>query len=170
MGPPTIPVRFTRLYFYASGGVAFVPLGGGDATPVLKFRSAGGDGQFAVSHDGQWLAFGDGVSTDRRIWRVSAQGGEPVIVSKGTGNAPYWSPDDKWIFFTSIRNSDGGYQVERTGTNIWRVSADGRNERPLTNFAGRRGYLGTNIATDGHSVYFTWREDVSDIWMMDVER
>ena len=27
-----------------------------------------------------------------------------------------------------------------------------------------------NVANDGHCIYFTWREDLSDIWMMDVQR
>jgi hypothetical protein len=39
----------------------------------------------------------------------------------------------------------------------------------LTNLEGRRGNTGTiAVAPDGQSLYFTWREDVGDIWVMSV--
>jgi hypothetical protein len=37
----------------------------------------------------------------------------------------------------------------------------------LTNLEGRRGATGS-IAVDLHYLYFTWREDDGDIWVMDV--
>jgi hypothetical protein len=42
--------------------------------------------------------------------------------------------------------------------------------RPLTDLAGRRGTLGSQQlpATDGAFLYFTWRDDLGDIWVMDV--
>jgi hypothetical protein len=51
-----------------------------------------------------------------------------------------------------------------------RVSSDGAREQPVTRLLGRRGWLGQNIANDDRYVYFTWREDVADIWMMDIVR
>ncbi len=73
--------------------------------------------------------------------------------------------------FHTFRESGGTtYQLERPGLNIWRVSADGKREEPVTQLTGKRGVLGANIANDGKYVYFTWREDVSDIWMMDLQR
>jgi len=50
------------------------------------------------------------------------------------------------------------------------VSADGSREEPVTRLTGKRGVLGANIANDGKYLYFTWREDVSDIWMMEVQK
>ena len=38
----------------------------------------------------------------------------------------------------------------------------------LTKLPGRRGSLGSSIATDGRYLYFNWSEDVGDIWVMDV--
>ena len=47
---------------------------------------------------------------------------------------------------------------------------DGTGERPVTELRGRRGYLESlSLATDGKYLYFTWGEDLSDIWVMDVE-
>ena len=117
------------------------------------------------------MAFAAGASNDRRIWRQPVTGGSPVRVTSGQGNAPRWSPDGAWIYFTSIRDDRGStYGRQRTGVNVWRVSVDGNSERPVTNLSGKRGFLGPNIATDGRWLYFTWREDVADIWTMDVER
>ena len=42
-------------------------------------------------------------------------------------------------------------------------------ERSLTDFGGRPGTLGTfGLATDGDYLYFTWQNDVGDLWVMDV--
>ena len=45
-----------------------------------------------------------------------------------------------------------------------------RREEPVTNLVGRRGALGyMPTATDGTFVYFPWRDDLGDVWVMDVE-
>ena len=45
---------------------------------------------------------------------------------------------------------------------------DGR-ESPVTDFSGRYGSLfWFSLATDGDYLYFTWEEDLGDIWVMDV--
>ena len=38
----------------------------------------------------------------------------------------------------------------------------------LTKLAGQRGRLGYYFAADASSLFFTWYEDDSDIWVMDV--
>jgi hypothetical protein len=38
----------------------------------------------------------------------------------------------------------------------------------LTKLEGRRGNIGGDFATDGRYLYFTWREDDGNIWVMDV--
>jgi hypothetical protein len=46
---------------------------------------------------------------------------------------------------------------------------DGR-EYPVTDLTGRRGSLYFSLDTDGEYLYFTWRHDLGDIWVMDVLR
>jgi len=46
---------------------------------------------------------------------------------------------------------------------------EGGSERQLTDFSGKPGRLGALWDTDGEFLYFTWREDIGDIWVMDVE-
>ena len=54
-------------------------------------------------------------------------------------------------------------------TTLWeRTLADGR-ERQLTRFIGRPGSLGgESLAASKTQLYFTWRHDLGDIWVMDV--
>ena len=67
-----------------------------------------------------------------------------------------WSPDSKDVYFT-----DSG--------NLWALSIESGVERQLTDLAGKRGTTGLYaIDTDGEYVYFTWRDDLGDIWVMDV--
>jgi hypothetical protein len=47
---------------------------------------------------------------------------------------------------------------------------DGR-EYPVTDLTGRLGSpYPFSPATDGEYLYFSWRDDVGDIWLMDVIR
>ena len=127
--------------------------------------------EFSLAPDGRSFAYTSGSSPNRRLWLAPAEGGDyGRPLTKGQATAPSYSPDGKWIYFTPFRETGGmSYQLERPGLNIWRVSSNGAREEPVTRLAGKRGYLGANIANDGKYLYFTWREDVSDIWMMDVD-
>ena len=53
-------------------------------------------------------------------------------------------------------------------SNLWAKSLHDGREYPVTDFEGRRGNLGWDLATDGQNLYFTWGEDLGDIWVMDV--
>ena len=67
-----------------------------------------------------------------------------------------WSADGKTLYFTVPHE------------NLWSVSLENGAEKPLTDLTGRRGGLGMTIATDGKFLYFSWEEDLGDIWVMDV--
>ena len=49
------------------------------------------------------------------------------------------------------------------------MSLEDRSERPITDFVGRRGTLHTQAPAsyDGY-LYFTWRDDIGVIWVIDV--
>jgi hypothetical protein len=90
------------------------------------------------------------------------EGGGPELLTKGPGTNPFrWSPDGKLLYYT-------GWQ-ERSG-NFWAFSLEDSREYPLTALVGRRGTPGWALATDDRFLYFTWREDMGDIWVMDVAR
>jgi Tol biopolymer transport system component len=72
------------------------------------------------------------------IWRVNADGGDlkPLTNLTATGAysyAPDWSADGTKVVFYSSRKLDGTDAANANGTtNIWRVSVDGSDSRPLT--------------------------------------
>jgi eukaryotic-like serine/threonine-protein kinase len=118
----------------------------------------------AWSPDGKWLAFsppnGQGIGT---IELVRAEGGAAQRLTTGPNdNFPKWSRDGKWIYFFSTRQG---------ARNVWTVSADGKTERAMTQLRGRYGFLDVNaLSTDGRYLYFSWREDLGDIWVADLVR
>ena len=108
----------------------------------------------AWSPDGEWIAFSRGG-----IHLVRPPGEDrSTLVTPGGG--PRWSPDGATIYF--VRNNTTGARRD-----VWSVSVEDVSERQVTNLSGRRGRLGRS-GTDGRYVYFTWQEDLGDIWVMDV--
>ena len=66
-----------------------------------------------------------------------------------------WSPDGARIY------------VDSDGTKLVEVLLVDRSERVVANFFGREGRIG-DIDTDGRFLYFSWVEEIGDIWVMDV--
>ena len=112
------------------------------------------------SPDGGWLAFVSSRSGRPLVWRVASKGGEALKLSEVEGDRPRWSPDGKWIYLLGTGASSG---------NLWAVPAAGGPARKVTDLVGKRGTLEESaLATDGKFLYFSWREGLGDIWVMDV--
>jgi Tol biopolymer transport system component len=121
-------------------------------------RDPANDGLPCWSPDGRWLAFTSNRTGKTQVWRVSSRGGEPQLLTRGPGIGPRWYGTD--VYFNGTE--------ERAG-NLWKVSLRNHRERPMTKLVGRRGTLGVmNPATDGRYLYFSWRNDLGDIWVADV--
>jgi Tol biopolymer transport system component len=135
-----------------------VPAGGGEPRQLLGDPSSDGYPQW--SPDGRELAFQSDRAGPISVWRMPAAGGPAVRVTTGAGNRPRWMPDGKEIVF---------WRVEGGRRDAWRVSVTTGAERRVTDLSGRRGFTEPSaFATDGRFLYFTWREDIADIWGMDV--
>jgi Tol biopolymer transport system component/C-terminal processing protease CtpA/Prc len=118
--------------------VAVAQIDSGDAKPIT------GAANPALSPDGSRIAFryrGD-------IWIVPAQGGTAVRITDHVelDDQPVWSPDGKWVAFTSDRygNSD-----------VFAIPANGGETRQITYNAG------SDIATDwqGDKILISSRRD-----------
>jgi Tol biopolymer transport system component len=125
----------------------------------------GGDARFLTAgYAGEWAPDGHGfvVVRQERLYRVAKDSGEPVLLS----------PIGAQVY--SLRFSRDGrsayYYVDqpREKNDFWKLSLDNGKVSRLTQLEGRRGNLADHFATDGRYLYFTWREDDGDIWVMDV--
>lgn len=105
-----------------------------------------------------WAVTGQGGQRD--IWTVPSTGGKPVQVttSPAVDWNPIWSPDGKFLYFSSDR---GG------STNLWRVPMDepsGKTTgepKPITTPSRWSGYL--SISQDGKHLAYTALDQRSNI-------
>ena len=110
------------------------------------------------SPDGEWVGFVSMRTDSSGVWRVPGGGGDAERLADDA-TLLAWSPDGRAIY---IARPDA----------LWEVSLDAGRERRLMELTGKRGALSVfgSAAFDGHYLYFVWREDQGDIWVMDVVR
>ena len=105
------------------------------------------------------------VRRQDRLYRVAKNGGEPWPL-------PFQPPTVRRVLVRFSRDGRSIYYSVITGPrdnhDFWKLSlGDGKVSR-LTKLDGRRGNIGSAFSTDDRYLYFTWREDDGDIWVMDV--
>ena len=90
-------------------------------------------GMPSVSPDGRAVAFAGQLNegqkydqTKNHIWVIPIAGGRPAEISAGTGRQPDWSPDGRWVAFSSGRDDPAGrhaiFVVNRTGGNLTQLT------------------------------------------------
>ena len=142
-----------------AGQLWSLPVAGGEAHALTSGFKV--DQPADWSPDGKWLMFsGTRTTPPAGLWVVPVRGGPARRVGDGPGETPRWSPDGTQVFFVGIGEREG---------NLWSVSWPDGRERPVTQLAGRRGHLVLSTpATDGPHLFFSWEEDLGDLWIMDV--
>lgn len=92
---------------------------------------------------------GEGFTYDRRpqIFVVPAAGGDPRQLTEGDHDHadPTWSPDGRWLAFTSARHDDRDHD---DAADLWIVGRDGGTPRRLTATAGPVGHPAFSPAGD----------------------
>ena len=109
-------------------------------------------GAVALSPDGSLVAFTvnetnwDDNAYETEIFVVPAAGGEPIQLTRGkkSSSAPAWSPDGKWLAFSSDRSDK---------RQIYLISPRGGEARAITNV--EEGVAGFAWSPDGKSIAFT---------------
>jgi Tol biopolymer transport system component len=143
-----------------SADIWVVPSAGGEARQIVGDPSS--DLYPDWSPDGNWVVFQSDRTGAPLLWKVPAAGGAPLPLTKNPGTRPHWSADGKTVLFTRLEAILGS-------RNVWSVSVDGQTERRLTDLRDRRGFMDAGaFAADDKFLYFTWRDDVADLWVMDL--
>lgn len=144
-----------------------VPARGGDATPLTTGTESGIFAKWSPNNT--WL-----------YYHIGDMQGVPVLARRRWGGGPperlsQWSRLVGW----SVADSSKAYVEERVpgGSIVWEADADGAGlprRRQLTASGGFLGggkigsLPGPGPSTDGRFLYFSWREHIGDIWVMDV--
>jgi Tol biopolymer transport system component len=134
--------------------VRVTPVDGSAGREIARTVSAG-----VYSPDGQQIAF---HLKDRLVRRSATGQGEVVELSRTPANRAVWAPDGARLYFVGAGEAAG---------NLYAVGADGRGEGAVTDLRHRRGTIVSNsLATDGKYLYFSWQEDLGDLWIADLVR
>lgn len=75
------------------------------------------------SRNGRWIYFGSNRTGRYEVWKMPAQGGAPVQLTKQGGLAAYESADGRWVYYSKSGRSPDA---------IWKVAASGGEETPVT--------------------------------------
>ncbi len=111
----------------------------------------------ALSPDGKEIAF----SYMGDLWLVSSEGGKAFRLTdnKAYDREPIWSPDGKWIAFTSNREGNN---------DVYIVSAKGGDPKELTYYTGED--LATGFSPDSRWILFqSNRSSLSSIFKISVD-
>ena len=76
------------------------------------------------SSDGRWIYFGSSRTGRVEVWKVRAEGGPAVQVTKGGGFRAFESADGKFVYYTKSFDIGG----------VWRVPVNGGEETPVLDF------------------------------------
>jgi serine/threonine protein kinase/sugar lactone lactonase YvrE len=96
------------------------------------------------SRDGRWIYFSSNRSGESQVWKMPADGGEPVRVTRKGGFAAFESPDGQWVYYTK---SDGA-------STLWKVPRDGGEETQVLESVDRFAFA---IVNEG--IYFIPKAD-----------
>lgn len=129
-----------------------------------------------ISPDGKWIAFlkkqskepcdkDDDSSGDAvyQIWKMTVEGDSETQLTMNEDYCvkdPMWSPDGKWIVFSSNENIDSN---KRRNYDIWLMATDGTQRMQLTT-NGSMDILPTFDRTGEHILFISNRGGKWNVW------
>ena len=146
-----------RIVFSMMGDIYLLPIAGGQARRISS--GPAWDVQPRFSPDGREIAFTSDRGGGNNLWRMGADGGNAVQVTKESFrlfNNPVWTPDGQFLIgrkhFTSERSLGAG--------ELWMVHRNGGSGLQLTKRRNDQMDLGEPaVSPDGRYVYYS--EDIS---------
>jgi Tol biopolymer transport system component len=98
------------------------------------------DGNPSWSKDGRWIYFDSARTGEQQIFKIPANGGEAMQLTRDGGFAPRESPDGKFLYYTK-----GLFD-----TSLWRVPVEGGQTSKVLDGLSRY----ENLAIEDSGVYF----------------
>ncbi|HEY8165472.1 MAG TPA: protein kinase [Gemmatimonadaceae bacterium] len=144
----------------AAGELWIVEVNSGRKRRITSLIVDGDAVQPSWSPHGDRIAFWGRVYSHSRLFTISSHGGRPLAVlgDKSNDTNPVWSPDGKYLYFSSDR--DGAM-------NLWRIAIDepsgrvGGDPEPVKTPA--RNAWPVSVASDGRMIAYCAREFRSNI-------
>jgi Tol biopolymer transport system component/DNA-binding winged helix-turn-helix (wHTH) protein len=106
-----------------SGAALYTVALGGGAAPRLLTPDGTENRCPSWSHDGKWIYFASRRTGRFEVWKIPAEGGTPVQLTRKGGHAALESPDGKRVFYAK---SPFAYPE------IWQVPVNGGEEKILS--------------------------------------
>jgi Tol biopolymer transport system component len=98
------------------------------------------DGNPSWSHDGRWIYLDSARAGAQQVFKIPANGGEAIQVTRDGGFAPLESPDGKFLYYTKAL----------AATSLWKIPVEGGQATKILD--GLSSYFNLAIAEGG--VYF----------------
>lgn len=95
----------------------------------------------SLSADGEHLVFSMQAGRSWHLFMMNVDGSDLVQLTEGRSVdvQPSWSPDGKWVVFTSNRGDADMRHNKKGNWDVWMISYDGRNLTRLTTDKARDG-------------------------------
>jgi Tol biopolymer transport system component len=113
--------------------------------PVRMTTHPANDGNPSWSRDGRWLYFDSARTGEQQVWKMPAEGGDAIQVTRDGGYAPLESPDGKFLYYTKNLGA----------TTLWRFPVDGGQATKVLEDLST--YL--NLAILDNGIYFVPLQD-----------
>jgi len=126
--------------------------------------AASPDGKYIAYTETRWEPPEEKRNTDLWAVEVATKEVHRLTFDRAADSSPKWSPDSKYIYFTSGRKRAGEEKPPYDGKGqVWRVSVDGGEPQAVTRVKDGVGLY--DLSGDGKALYYTTSEEsVDDAW------
>ncbi len=124
------------------------------------------DGRRIAYTESRWEVSEDGRNTDLWVVDVASKTPNRLTFDPAADASPTWSPDGKWIYFTTSRKKgDSGKPPYNGKRQIWRIRPDGGEPTAVTRTVDGVGSY--TLSRDGRTLYYAITSEKHDDGLFD---